>query len=328
MNAEAGPPEAVAAQTGREGSDRGVLLGDRLCVACGFNLHGQTIAREPHYGMLSVRCPECSTMASLQEYPVLGAWARRMGMVLALVWAVAMLLLAFFTGLTVYFGATGVAVEATRPAARQIGLAFKEYVLAHDELTASGTPYSSEFAWMVQQPDPELNYVDEGWFTQQTMSTLASRPPIGPRLLVHAIPFALGMAAWGAAWSVASMHRRVGRRLLAPVVVCCLAGAMLVLAHLRPATSQSGFGTYVMQGWGWGIPASMAAERAFGLPAALLGLGLGVCSLAVGVVLGRPLARLAARLLLPPHQRGPLAGLWHVDGLPSPPTRGEFWLRG
>ncbi|MFG0259295.1 MAG: DUF4199 domain-containing protein, partial [Phycisphaerales bacterium JB041] len=80
----------------------GVVSGDRLCVQCGFNLHGQTITREPHYRMLSVRCPECSTLASLQEYPVLGRWGPRFGVILALVWLVFTLGAIFFTGFTLY----------------------------------------------------------------------------------------------------------------------------------------------------------------------------------------------------------------------------------
>ena len=45
-----------------------VLSGDRCCARCGFNLYGQTIIREPHYGLLMVRCPECGTAAAMQEY--------------------------------------------------------------------------------------------------------------------------------------------------------------------------------------------------------------------------------------------------------------------
>ena len=54
-----------------------VLTGDRACISCGFNLVGQQVTREPVYGMLLVRCPECNTAASLQEYPLLGKWASR-----------------------------------------------------------------------------------------------------------------------------------------------------------------------------------------------------------------------------------------------------------
>lgn len=60
-----------------------VLIGDRFCATCGFNLVGQTVVREPHYHMLMVRCPECGTAAAMQEYPMLGRWANRWARVLA-----------------------------------------------------------------------------------------------------------------------------------------------------------------------------------------------------------------------------------------------------
>jgi hypothetical protein len=62
------------------------VVGDRLCIKCGFNLSGQPVVRESVYGMAIVRCPECSTIASLQEYPLLGRWARRIAAALAALW--------------------------------------------------------------------------------------------------------------------------------------------------------------------------------------------------------------------------------------------------
>ena len=62
-----------------------VVTGDRLCARCAYNLTGQLVTREPHYGLLIVRCPECATVASIQEYPLLGRWANRWGAVLAVV---------------------------------------------------------------------------------------------------------------------------------------------------------------------------------------------------------------------------------------------------
>ena len=36
-----------------------ILIGDRFCTRCAYNLVGQSVLREPHYNMLIVRCPEC-----------------------------------------------------------------------------------------------------------------------------------------------------------------------------------------------------------------------------------------------------------------------------
>ena len=62
------------------------LVGDRLCIKCGYNLTGQHVLREPHYEMLIVRCPECATVASMQEYPLLGRWAGRWAALAAGLW--------------------------------------------------------------------------------------------------------------------------------------------------------------------------------------------------------------------------------------------------
>src|SRR5262249_5687552 len=53
---------------------------------CGHNLFGQPIVRERHYGLIIARCPECGTVSPLQEYPTLGPWATRIGMILTGLW--------------------------------------------------------------------------------------------------------------------------------------------------------------------------------------------------------------------------------------------------
>ena len=66
------------------------VVGDRLCAKRGFNLFGQMIVREPRYKLLIVRCPECATVAALQEYPLLGKWANRWATALAALWVLAL----------------------------------------------------------------------------------------------------------------------------------------------------------------------------------------------------------------------------------------------
>ncbi len=83
-------------------SRHGELVGDRACAKCHFNLAGQTIVRERHYGMLMVRCPECGTPAALQEYPLLGRWAARLGYVVAASWMFVVLGLVCLTALAMW----------------------------------------------------------------------------------------------------------------------------------------------------------------------------------------------------------------------------------
>ena len=143
----------AAARAGTTDARLGVVLGDRLCVRCGFNLHGQTITREPHYQMLSVRCPECSTLASLQEYPVLGRWGQRFGIVFALLWLAVALGATFFTGLTLYGASEVAAGVTTLPAAERIGLAFATYTKSQEQ----------DLAEFVESGVLEPTFDFEGW---------------------------------------------------------------------------------------------------------------------------------------------------------------------
>ena len=74
----------------------GEIRADRACVGCGFNLFGQSIVKEEHYGLGICRCPECGTVAALQSYPVMSHWVNRFRVLIAAIWIV--LLLAFFAG--------------------------------------------------------------------------------------------------------------------------------------------------------------------------------------------------------------------------------------
>ena len=77
----------------------GVLSADRPCARCGFNLHGATIIREPHYQLVSARCPECGQLAALQEYPSLSAWTGRARLLFAAQFVAGALAAILVTGL-------------------------------------------------------------------------------------------------------------------------------------------------------------------------------------------------------------------------------------
>jgi len=68
------------------------IVADRMCSGCGYNLVGQNVLREPHYRMLVTRCPECGAYASVQEFPLLGIWSRRLGFFVAAIVIVLMVL--------------------------------------------------------------------------------------------------------------------------------------------------------------------------------------------------------------------------------------------
>ena len=96
------------------------LVGDRLCTKCGYNLTGQPVVREPHYGMLIVRCSECATVASVQEYPLLGRWAGRWAMLAAAMWFAASTVFLFATGGAIFGFSMAIVETASRPLALTI----------------------------------------------------------------------------------------------------------------------------------------------------------------------------------------------------------------
>ncbi len=320
----------------------GVVLGDRLCVECGFNLHGQTITREEHYGMLAVRCPECSTLASLQEYPVLGKWGARFGAVLALAWLGVALGAAFFTGLTLYLSAEGAAGMTTRPAARMIGAAYKAYVEDMPEQTledlASTGVYSP--AWAFEDWNLADIWAETDWVAAQDIDALTRGYRDGAywlRLLVlTTIPIVLTGGVWGVVWSVLILHRRRTRAFILIGIIAGLCVPLVVLSHWGSTVEADGFGPWTSYTWGGGVMVHSIAARELGLLPALIALGMGTLGMAAGLLLGRKIVRSLIRLLLPPNLRGSLAVLWHVDGLPSPTGggrggrggRGAYWIRG
>ncbi|MCL4210722.1 MAG: hypothetical protein HRU76_03600 [Phycisphaeraceae bacterium] len=93
----------------------GNLGGDRLCLSCQYNLKHQPYWREPRYGLLMVRCPECGLAASLEDQPViLSRFAASVTWLIALPWVALMLMfLLAIAGGTFGFAmlATMVAVE-------------------------------------------------------------------------------------------------------------------------------------------------------------------------------------------------------------------------
>ncbi|MDQ7013331.1 MAG: hypothetical protein Q9O74_05465 [Planctomycetota bacterium] len=323
----------------------GVLLGDRLCVECGFNLHGQTISREEHYGMLAVRCPECSTLASLQEYPVLGRWGARFGAVLALAWLGAALGVAFFTGLSLYLAAESAAGVTTRPAARMIGEAYKTYVMEMPEQTLDDIASTGVInpTWAFEDWNIADLWAETDWVEAQDIDALTRGHRDGTywlRLLVSAIPIALIGGAWGVVWSVLLLHRRRTRAFVLLGIIAALCLPLIVLSHWGSTVEADGFGPWISYSWGGGVMVHSIAARELGLLPALLALGAGTLAMAGGLLLGRKIVRGIVRLLLPPNLRGALAVLWHVDGLPSPTGggkhgvdggrggRGAYWIRG
>ena len=142
------------------------------------------------------------------------------------------------------------------------------------------------------------------------------------------IPVALGGTAWGVVWSVLLLHRHRTRAFVLTGIIAGLCAALVVVSHWGTAAASDGFGPWSAFNWAGAIDTQSIAARELGLLPALLALGTGTLGMAAGLLLGRKIVRSIVRLLLPPNLRGSLAVLWHVDGLPSPASKGAYWIRG
>lgn len=299
------PTPAAPAPAPADPPRLGVISGDRACINCGFNLYGQPIVREPHYGLIIARCPECGTPAALQEYPLLGRWARRFAALITMLWLGVLLVLLVIT----LAGTTATAREAQataiRPLTRAIGRAYAEY---QRQLSQQNT----NFGW---GSDHDYTWVDPVWAASADRDAIiadaaALDAPTGGgsyvdwRQGLRELTFgAIWPLLFGLLWGVALLHIPRRRIALAAVPLMALAAAFSLL-NFSPTAGMS-FARSIALEW--------AGASGYWVMLASLTLPL-----AIGLVLGRPVARLLIRFLLPPRLRTPLSVLWTADNLPPP----------
>lgn len=282
------------------------LAGDRPCAKCHFNLSGQTIVREPHYNLLIIRCPECGTAASLQEYPTLGRWAPRLAYLIAAVWLLLLLLGAAFTA-----GATAI---ITYGSASELAEPFQDFAyraaLEHETTTQSkfgppppnANPYASfDQDWWNALPPSKLFADAGGWFNGGIDWNA---------LWFWYFIVIIGMPV-GMVWSIALPQARLPRFALITLLIIALATLMLAPSHFS--------GTSMAWGGVW-----QARELAFKLVFWPLGaLSLAFCALCLflGMLLGRRTARLLVCFFLPSRLWPAFSYLWFADNRPLPRPR-------
>ncbi|MFN0010794.1 MAG: hypothetical protein ACKVS8_04025 [Phycisphaerales bacterium] len=300
----------------------GELCGDRLCVKCQFNLTGQLIVREPHYGMVIVRCPECSTVASLQEYPLLGKWVGRWTGLLAAVWFIALCaMMAGSVGMMTAMTIT-VADDLAAPLAVRIGTMQKAesaaQIAANPLLAGSANSWGAP-EWLANQAIGDNMLVDGTWWVKQDEARVIADVGgvwacIDVRRTLAWWPFSFLVLGVGTAWSVALLHQPRRRVWLFALVIAGIALTIAVIVALQSSTF----------GWRGLIGAGEAARRALGWPVNIVGVLAFTPVLMGSLVVGRSIVRGLIRLMLPPRLRGPLATLWIADGLAVPRGKGQI----
>jgi hypothetical protein len=321
------PDPAVREEPTAAGERVGVIDGDRLCTGCGFNLHGQTITREPHYSALIVRCPECGMAAALQEYPLLGRWVKRLALLVAATW-----LLIIISGVGLYaltfYGLSASSVQAGSGALTEvIGERYvawqNDMIERHkDDPNAPNAlvryPLLSDVLSRTQagqNPYYGPGYVDPTWLEEQdqmvflrdsggVLGALASAQPTAWAF------YGLLAFAMGAAMSVALLHQPSWR--VAVIALIPIGAALLAILHFTPDANPWQTTAY------W---TALVAQRILWLRLGLIALTYFGVSTIAGIFTGRPLARAIVRGAIPPRLRGPLTFLWTAKGLPPPRTR-------
>ena len=289
----------------------GVVTGERLCAACGFNLMHQPIVREPHYSMLLVRCPECAAAASLQEYPSLGRWAGRWAALLAGLWLLFLTALLFGTAGLLFAMSEGQTNQYSWKFARVIAERHAAYIETLDDAAKAKLPQ-----WIVGQPVSAHVFIDQAWWDAQDGAALRREAGGWARAGDWGNAGAwfwivIAGAVLGGFWSIALLYVRRPRLLLFSLLPLALAGAFHGLTSSEDWSGQ----------WGGMYHSAQLARRQIGWPVVGLTLGLAMAAMWTGLWLGRPAARLAVRAMLPPRQRGALAFLWLADEKTPPLSR-------
>lgn len=276
----------------------GFVGGDRPCVSCGFNLRGQAIAREPHYGLPMARCPECGRADALMELPRLARWQKRVALWLTLAWLGTLLL-----GLLVTFGTISGATNSIRYVMAE---PLKDRIL--DAYKASFTT-DSQLSFALSE-----NLLGAGWenlIDAQAIAHQTPNPLLSPTTatLIELLLTPIYIVPLGVCWGVALGWRP---RVQVLAIMLAMTLACITFYHLFFESVGSGLSRIGLQ------PAINVAVALLG-PKLYITPGLVLAaSLMLGAWFGKPVARRLVLLLIPPAARAPLSFLWYVDGLPMP----------
>ena len=301
----------------------GTILTDRVCTKCYFNLAGQPVVREKHYGLVVARCPECGTITAIQEYPHLTRWTRRFMAIVAMGWFVFLLFAMLISGAAVHSSGLELSQIAAEPGAVKLAEAHLAFQQARAALPGPQLQTTAQSNWWVSQPASAWSSIEQAFLDEnppERYFELAGgwSGVWNLRMFVSWAIAALGAVLVGICWAVALPHAKRWKRLLVVIPILGLA-TVFVLYRGSNGTSNSPWG-----GWNWNSGwqyATWAIQKRLYLPIALISVASMAVPLVLGVYIGRRVARLAVRMLVPPRLREPLYFLWFCDGFDPPRVR-------
>ena len=296
------------------------IQGDRLCVSCAYNLRGQPVHKEEHYGLFIARCPECGTPAAIQEYPMLGRWPGRIRVLLALCYISTLLFVLVGTCIAFAGLSSATPESATAELAEEIAEAWLDYEFAEHQAGRDAIAANGLAPWMGNiSRDDEGRIIKSDYWTMigptwwedtgrdEVMWPMSKRIrralDISRGMVVLNLLVAFSLGVFCAVLLIATRRRVLACLGFAPIAVTVFFAWLFA-------------GDYAAT-YGW-LYASTAAESAMLWPSFVVTGVLWLMASTLGLVFGRPIARLGVRALLPPTMRGEVAELWFTDGKPLP----------
>ena len=280
-----------------ENPPAGHIRADRACVSCGFNLYGQPVTKEPHYGLAIARCPECGTAAALQQYPTATHLVSRYHAVLSAFWIAILLLMAVINVWDLRTMVDHASREAGAELASTIAVDFDAWSQQQQSQgsTSSFSVYQIDPTWIRDHLDATIRDAGGLWAN------------LSPNAVYALMTASLAAVFWGVWWSIALLGSSRRRVMIASMGIVLAA----TLLELAPSTNQSN--------WRGNNPRFIAGERYMPvmLPAVM---GVVTIGIVLGIWIGRPLARWLIVAALPPRSRVPFGVFWTRDGLDPPPA--------
>lgn len=255
---------------------------DRFCDGCGYNLRTQPVRRDERTHILIVRCPECGRFAAAADAVTAARpWLHRLATLLLFGWVLFVLWIA--TLLCVAQGAITFLTLEERTTWEVASTTSAPPTV----ITLPFNPATTTAATTITLPPPGTTY------------RLVMSPPDEDDAYVIALAMAISLLLGfvTATLMVVAMHHWRRWVYVVPVL-------------LIPAV----VATIVSTDWNTSAP-DLAA---WGRPIILMHAACHLAGGLLGVLLGRPFARMLVCVLLPPRVRPALSFLWLADHKPPP----------
>jgi hypothetical protein len=258
---------------------------DQFCD-CGYNLHGQVVSRDERLDFMVCRCPECARWHPAGE----GASARRLWLSRIGV---------FFLTAWIVFAVGVVATLVFILGALQMAHVEKVFTWAMFDAQGREMEYDPEIGDYVMVGTGQTTQPSVGVTSKRVFRTTLNNRQIREEIEINIVSTIFALLLGGflsiAAWHV--KRRRYFWVLLLPVVAALFV-YYVTLDSARYATERGN----ILPWLSWFV-----AMQAF--------------VVWLGTFMGRPVARTAARIFVPPKPRQVLNFLWHADGKSPPPLK-------